>query len=347
MSTPQTHAIAAGAAELHPEPLWVLDANCHFVWLNLAAQEWIGKSQRALAGKGFDKAGSKLAELDELALRAIREERTVVARQIMLQDRRVDVHLRWLPDEAQLLVCIQPGTPNDASSDHAPALGFGRMLAHELKNPLASIRGAAQLIEHGGGQDADADMAKLIIADVDRIARLADHWSGVGDITLKSRQALNINRVVMAAIDSVRRANPDTPVRIHDDLDPSLPSGQGDADLLGQLVINLIQNAIDACGESDTPSVIVRTSYTSAKRGKRAGNPVPLSITVKDNGAGIPAELQPNIFTPFVTSKPAGEGLGLAFCARIAELHSGILDFQSRPGWTEFSLHLPQETLQS
>ncbi|MBR9826841.1 MAG: PAS domain-containing protein [Alphaproteobacteria bacterium] len=347
MSISPLPAIAASAAELHPEPFWILDREVRFVWLNMAAQEWFGRSERALRGKPLSSLDRDIQEIHDLAERAIEEERTVVARQIRLRSRLVDLHLRWLADEDYLLVCLLPGTPNEASSDHGPALGFGRMLAHELKNPLASIRGAAQLIRNCGGDPEGAEMARLIIDDVDRIARLADHWSGVGDITLKSQQALNINQVVMAAIERIKRANPETLVRVFDDLDPSLPLGSGDADLLGQLVINLIQNAVDACETAESPRVIVRTSYTGAKRGKRSGNPVPLSISVVDNGAGIPASLQPNVFTPFVTSKPAGEGLGLAFCARIAELHSGILDFETRPGLTVFSLHLPQEALES
>lgn len=346
MTAAEPASPAMAAAEMHPEPIWSLDAEGCFTWLNLAAQEWLGRSQRALSGRLVQSLGPSVGELPDLVMRAIADERTVVARQLMVRDRLVDVHLRWLGPEEGILVCILPGTPTDATSDHAPALGFGRMLAHELKNPLASIRGAAQLIKHGGGQSADADMAGLIIADVDRIARLADHWSGVGDITLKTEQAVNLNRIVMTAIENVRRANADSPVVIRDELDPSLPQGFGDADMLGQLVINLIQNAIDACAAGEAPEVVIRTGYSGPTRGNRAGKPVPLAVRVQDNGPGIPASLQPNIFTPFVTSKPAGEGLGLAFSARIAELHKGMLDFETRPGRTVFSLRLPQDTEQ-
>ncbi len=334
--------IAHTAADMHPRPIWVLDRAARFVWLNLAAQEWFERSQRSLAGKPLVCAGPMIGELSDLVARAIDEERTVVARQLQLHDQICDAHISWLHNDACVLISLLPSSPSDTISDQGPALGFGRMLAHELKNPLASIRGAAQLIG-SSGEAAEAEMARLIIEDVDRIARLADHWSGVGDVELRRQVEININRIVMTAIENIRRANPDTPVQLVDELDPSLPAGFGDEDMLGQLVINLIQNAIDACAEGETPKVIIRTRYTGAKRGKRSGHPVPLSVSVQDNGPGIPPKLQPNVFTPFVTSKPAGEGLGLAFCARIAELHNGMLDFETRPGRTLFSLHLPKD----
>jgi len=331
------------AADLHPEPSWMLDTDLQFVWLNLAAQEWLGRSERSLAGKSLVVLGPILGELPDLVRRAIQEERTVVARSQTVNDSLVDIYLRWLSHEDLVLVSILPATSLDATSDQAPALGFGRMLAHELKNPLASIRGAAQLIRVGDKDGANAEMADLIINDADRIARLADHWSGIGDVELKTTQSLNLNRIAMTAIDHVRRAKPGCEVVIKDALDPSLPRCTGDADMLVQLVINLLQNAIDASEGVDAPQVTVSTRYSGVKRGKRANRPVPLSINIEDCGHGIPAQLQANIFTPFVTSKPAGEGLGLAFCARIAELHFGMLDFETRPGRTVFSLHLPQE----
>lgn len=190
------------------------------------------------------------------------------------------------------------------------------MLAHELKNPLASVRGAAQLIRRESNLDAAAELAQVIIQDVDRITRLADHWSRVGDIRLGERSEVNLNHLAVSAMDSLIRADASAKAILKDDFDPSLPAVYGDRDLLLQVVLNLLQNALDAVRGTPQPKIRIETRFDTGPRSRTGANPTPLVLVVRDNGPGIPETLGSGIFTPFVTTKPAGEGLGLAFAAR-------------------------------
>ncbi|OLF77960.1 hypothetical protein AWH62_04650 [Maricaulis sp. W15] len=335
-----------GAAELAADqaaiPVLVFSAEARCLWANTQAEEWLGLSMRHMRKSRFGTLSATCAHLANIIEQACAANRTVVALGRMLGGQGpFDVHARWSDEHSQLILSVLPHQETGAKASEAPALGFGRMLAHELKNPLASVRGAAQLIRRETDLDGARDLARLIIDDVDRITRLADHWSRVGDIQLGPNSEINLNLLAVNAMDSLHRADPATKGVLKDNFDPSLPTISGDPDLLMQAVLNLLQNAFDAVKPDPAAEIIVETRFDAGPKSRTGGNPTPLVLSVRDNGPGIPDTLGSGIFTPFVTTKPAGEGLGLAFSARIAALHHGQIDFESQPGRTLFNIRLP------
>ncbi|WP_339745185.1 ATP-binding protein [uncultured Maricaulis sp.] len=330
------------AAEQAAIPVFVFTVDAKLVWANLQAQEWFGLSLRTLQRTDLRQASPRSARLLDCVEQAVATRRTVVAMGEALGQGGVsDLHARWAEDFETVTLSILPHSEPSPRASQAAALGFGRMLAHELKNPLASIRGAAQLIAREDDRHAAGEMARLIVHDVDRITRLADHWSGVGDIQIGSPAPVNLNRLAVNAIESVTRANPAHGGIIKHGFDPSLPDACGNADLLHQTVVNLLQNALDAVAGHREPSITVSTRFDTGPRSRNGDVATPLVLCVTDNGAGVPETIGAGIFTPFVTTKPAGEGLGLAFSARIIALHDGQLDYDCEPGRTRFNLRLP------
>jgi len=342
MTPAQTPGAAQLAADQAAIPILVFDGEGRCIWANTQAEEWLGLSNRHMRKSRFGTLSATCAHLADIIDQACSAHRTVVALGRLLGgDGPFDVHARWSDESHQLILSVLPHQEVGATASQAPALGFGRMLAHELKNPLASVRGAAQLIRRETGLDGARDLARLIIQDVDRITRLADHWSRVGDIQLGAKSEINLNLLAVNAMDSLHRADSATKGILKDNFDPSLPAIAGDPDLLMQAVINLLQNGFDAVKTDPKAKIVVETRFDAGPRSRTGGNPTPLVLSVRDNGPGIPETLRSGIFTPFVTTKPAGEGLGLAFSARIAALHEGQIDFESRPGRTVFNIRLP------
>ena len=333
---------ALGAAEQAAIPIIVFTAEPRLSWANQQAQECFGLSLRTLQRADLRLVFPGSGRLLDCVEQAAAGRRTVVALGEALGANGVsDLHACWSEELETVTVSILPHCETGPRASQAAALGFGRMLAHELKNPLASVRGAAQLIERETDLDAAGELARIIIQDVDRITRLADHWSGVGDIQLGPVSPVNPNRLALTAIESLVRANPAAAGMIEERFDPSLPDAWGDADLLHQTVVNLLQNALDAVAGRGEPKITITTRFDTGPRSRNGDVAAPLLLSVTDNGGGIPASLGTGIFTPFVTTKPAGEGLGLAFCARITALHDGQLDYDSAPGRTVFNLRLP------
>jgi two-component system nitrogen regulation sensor histidine kinase GlnL len=330
------------AAEMAAVPVILLSNELAVLWANPEAENWLGRSMQTLVKSGLAMATPIGAPLAELAEQAIAEQRSRVAVSRSLADgRSYDLHIRWADEREIVVITALPHLNGETLATQDAALGFGRMLAHELKNPLASVRGAAQLIR---GQTSDpeiAELSELIVEDVDRVTRLADHWSQVGDITLGQTEPVNLNRLAMTACESLSRGQGRSIEVVLDQLDPSLPATQGDPDLLHQAILNLLQNASDALGDAEAGRIEIQTGFDAGPRSRTETGIAPLVISVIDNGPGVPEALGPGVFTPFVTTKPAGEGLGLAFAARIAALHDGQLDYQSEVGRTAFSFRLP------
>jgi two-component system nitrogen regulation sensor histidine kinase GlnL len=329
------------AAEFSAYPVLVLSVLGRVEWANLAAQEWLDASLESLQRGPFAGHSPVASRLMELVQQAIEEKHILLVTQESFSgSERYDIHIKTGPQDGLAVVSVCGQKPSKPQDGHDSALGFGKMLAHELKNPLASARGAAQLIQRESDLSGAKELAGLVIEDVDRINRLADHWSQVGDIHLGNEKAVNLNQVAVEAVESVTRANSHQSPVIRQSYDPSLPALSGDADMLRQAVINLLQNAQEALGD-EVGHVTIETRY-DFDSGSRIGDvAVPLVLSVRDDGPGVPDSIRSGVFTPFVTTKPAGEGLGLAFAARIAKLHTGLLDYESQPGKTCFSLRLP------
>lgn len=217
------------------------------------------------------------------------------------------------------------------------------LLAHEIKNPLSGVRGAAQLLEQSIEPD-DRQLTRLIVEESDRIVSLIDKMEVfTGDSIVEDREAVNIHEVLERVI-AVGRAGFAGSVTIVERYDPSLPPVYGNRDRLIQAFLNLLKNATEAAPENDG-EVIVTTAFQHGVRlaapGGEARLRLPLVVTVQDNGAGIPEDLRRHIFDPFVTTKRGGTGLGLPLVAKLIGDHGGVIDVESRPRRTLFRVMLP------
>jgi two-component system nitrogen regulation sensor histidine kinase GlnL len=216
------------------------------------------------------------------------------------------------------------------------------MLAHEVKNPLSGIRGAAQLLE----QDADPSgrqLTQLICDETDRIVALVDRMEAFSDHRPIARDALNIHEV-LERVRKVAQSGFARHTRFVEQYDPSLPMAHGNRDLLVQVFLNIVKNAAEAVPERDG-EIVLTTAYRHGFRLSAPGGAgrrhLPLMVSVADNGAGIPEDLRPHLFDPFVTTKRNGSGLGLALVAKVIGDHGGVIEFDSQPRRTVFRVFLP------
>jgi len=218
------------------------------------------------------------------------------------------------------------------------------LLAHEVKNPLSGIRGAAQLLEASVGE-ADRELTVLIRDEADRIRGLVDRMEMFGEKPIE-RGAVNIHWV-MEHVRRLAQSGFAAAIRFTEVYDPSLPPVHGNRDQLVQVVLNLVKNAAESIVSGGAANGEI-TLISAFEHGVRLAVPgsdrrmhLPLVIAVRDNGPGIPDDIRSNLFNPFVTSKASGSGLGLALVAKIVSDHGGLIEADSRPGRTEFRLHLP------
>ncbi|MBX6374342.1 MAG: PAS domain-containing protein [Acetobacteraceae bacterium] len=224
------------------------------------------------------------------------------------------------------------------------ASAMAAMLAHELKNPLSGIRGAAQLLEQSASE-ADRELCQLIQDEADRIRKLVDRMEMFSERPVE-KAAVNIHQV----LDHVRRLAQSSfasHLRIVQEYDPSLPPVWGNRDQLVQILLNLVKNAAEALGQREDGSgeIVLATAYQHGVRiavpGSQERVHLPLQVTVRDNGPGIEERVRATLFEPFVTTKRGGQGLGLALVAKLVADQGGLIECDSRPGRTAFRLSLP------
>lgn len=215
-----------------------------------------------------------------------------------------------------------------------------RGLAHEIKNPLGGIRGAAQLLGRELADPAQAEFTQMIIDQADRLRNLVDRL--LGPNSLPQKRMCNLHEVI-EKVRSLVVADLNFAIHVERDYDPSIPELYADPDMLQQTILNIARNASQALKEANIPNPVIgfrtRIERQCVIKGKRHG--LSALISVIDNGPGVPKELKDTLFYPMVTSKRKGSGLGLSIAQTLADHHQGKIDVESFPGYTEFTLYLP------
>jgi len=270
-------------------------------------------------------------------------------------DRLVDLHVAPLPERPDhVVVMLQERTIADKMDRQLTHRGAARsvsalaaMLAHEIKNPLSGIRGAAQLLEQSAG-DEDRSLTRLICDEADRIVKLVDRMEVFSDERPVEREPVNIH-AVLEYVKRIAQSSFARHIKFTETYDPSLPPVLGNRDQLVQVFLNLVKNAAEAIGESTPDGEIqLTTAFRPGVRlqlpGSKTRVSLPLEFCVKDNGPGVPEDLMPHLFDPFVTTKSSGSGLGLALVAKIVGDHGGIIECESQPRHTIFRVLMPMFT---
>lgn len=343
-----------------PHPILVLAPDNRIVYANAAAEAFFSTGIVVLKRMRLDEVvafGCPLMALIDQVRRSgstVNEYGVEITTPKFSGPELVDVYSGPLPDQADLIVLMlqqrNMALMIERQLTHRAAArsvsGLAAVLAHEIKNPLSGIRGAAQLLEHELS-DQDRSLTQLICSETDRIRKLVDRMEVFGDERPLTIEPVNIHDV----LDHVRRlceSGVGRGIRYLEDYDPSLPPVPGNRDKLVQAFLNLMKNAVEAIGDNKNHRrIVMQTSFRPGVRlsvpgsGKRIG--LPLMIQIEDNGSGIPEHLKSNLFDPFVTTKRTGTGLGLALVAKIIGDHGGIVEFDSDPERTIFRVLLPMQ----
>lgn len=344
-----------------PLPVIVVGPDGQVVDANSAAEHFFDVSATMLRRhvlRDLVPFGSPLlALIDQVRSRgaAVNEYKVDLGTPRITGERLVDLHVAPVPEQpGHVVVMLQQRTIADKMDRQLTHRGAARsvtalaaMLAHEIKNPLSGIRGAAQLLEQSVGDD-DRSLTRLICEETDRIVNLVDRMEAFADKRPVEREPVNIH-AVFDHVKKLAQSGFARNIRFVEDYDPSLPAILGNRDQLIQVFLNLVKNAAEAIGPHATDGEIQLT--TAFRPGVRLSLPgtktrvsLPLEFCVKDNGPGVPDDLRPNLFDPFVTTKSTGTGLGLALVAKIIGDHGGIVECQSQPRRTSFCVLMPMYT---
>ncbi len=332
-------------------PVLALDGDNHIRYANAAALQFLGVDAIGCALSDFIPADSPLFSV----LAQARIEKTSVADREMaiesagLGRRVIAVDVAPLAERAGwITLALQErsiaGRLDEALNRRGTARAMGTLaavLAHEVKNPLSGVRGAAQLLE-SGLDEAGRNLTRLICEEVDRIVALVDRMEMFADERSLDRGPVNIHKV-LDHVTQIAEPGFARGRRFVCDYDPSLPAVLGNRDLLIQLFLNLVKNAAEATPE-EGGIVTLTTRYQLGVRLSDAdggGRHLPLAISVQDNGPGIDDALRPRLFEPFTSGKPGGKGLGLALVAKIVADHGGLIEVASEPRRTQFRVLLP------
>jgi two-component system nitrogen regulation sensor histidine kinase GlnL len=351
------HDVLLGAL---PHPILVLAEDERIIYANGAAEVFFQASQAMLKRQTLEEVVVFGCPLVALARQVRRSGATVneygveIGTPKVQTPRLVDIYGGPMPDAAELTVLMlqqrSMAQMIERQLTHRAAArsvsGLAAVLAHEIKNPLSGIRGAAQLLEPGLS-DEDRGLAQLICAETDRIRNLVDRMEVFGDERPLDIEPVNIHSV-LDHVKKLAETGFARDVRVVEQYDPSLPHVPGHRDKLVQAFLNLVKNAAEAIAEGTEPGRIVLT--TAFRPGVRLSVPgtgarvaLPLCIEVEDNGAGVAEGIKPHLFDPFVTTKRKGTGLGLALVAKIVGDHGGIIECESEPKRTVFRVLLPMQ----
>lgn len=336
-----------------PIPAFLIDPGDVIAEVNPAAESFLNASVRSVRGAPLFDILAIDSPIDD-AFRRVRQD------QSSLFMNNVDVgtgNTRPVRSNVQIapmtgmpgyvLVLMEPrgladrlGRSFSVKSSANSAIGMAEMLAHEIKNPLAGITGAAQLLSMGLAGD-DLELTDLIVSESRRIVKLLEQVEQFGNLRPPERRAVNVHDLLDRARKSAMIGFA-AHMSIVEDYDPSLPSTHVDGDQMLQVFLNLLKNAAEAAG--DTKGTIrIRTFYEMSLRLRRKDGTgsLPLQVEIIDDGPGLPPEIAQDVFDPFISSRENGTGLGLALVSKIISDHDGWISVDSVPGRTVFRISLP------
>ncbi|MCZ4353595.1 ATP-binding protein [Roseovarius aestuarii] len=345
-----------------PTPGFLVDAEDRITAINPAAEGFLNSSDRAVSGMALWKVLTV-----ETTLQTAFERARTGGTSLLVNDVDVGVALRAkapgntrAPVQCNLQIAPMTGqdgvmiillSPRDLPGQMAQnrsvksagrsAIGMAEMLAHEIKNPLAGITGAAQLLEMGLDPDQH-ELTQLIVSESRRIVALLDRVEQFGNVGAPNFRRINVHDVLARARRSAQLGLA-ADMTILEDYDPSLPEAQADPDMLLQVFQNLIKNAGEAAG-APGGTIRLHTYFDPSLRihgADGAEHKLPLQIEVIDDGPGLPEAIAADVFDPFVSGRENGTGLGLALAARIITAHEGWISVKSHPGKTVFRISLP------
>ena len=338
-----------------PDPVIVIDRGERIRFVNPAAEQFLGTGAATLSGGLLTDFVAQHSSLAALIASVWRVGNTISEYDMLLEgprfgSRSVTIQGALTGEAADKLILTlherSMAEKMDRQLIHRNAArsitAMAAMLAHEVKNPLSGIRGAAQLLE----QDADAagrELTQLICDETDRIVALVDRMEAFSDHRPIEPEAVNIHEV-LERVRKVAQSGFARHARLIEEYDPSLPLVRANRDLLVQAFLNLVKNAAEALPSSDG-EIILTTAYRHGLRlavpGGEGRQDLPLMVSVTDNGTGIPEDLRALLFDPFVTTKRNGTGLGLALVAKVIGDHGGVIELDSQPRRTVFRVFLP------